>query len=236
MRLTLAIVLSCALSLPALAVPTFQIATVGFTDQEHTRDDGYQFSFFNGYNAAGQVIGGSERYNGGPDALGSSAWFYDGANTINIGLTGPEYTTSLGWRSSDAFELNEAGQVHGLSQRVDDSDVIIGYQAWLFDGANTVEIGLMDNEHIGGNNERSSVGSKLNQAGQVLGYSQRFQGGAADLGTSVWLYSGGTSTKIGLVGPDHTRDDGYLRSDQYTLNEAGQAVGNSTLFYGGPSE
>ena len=44
-------------------------------------------------NEAGQAVGFSYRFNGGSTDLGRSAWFYNGATTIDIGLTGTEYTS-----------------------------------------------------------------------------------------------------------------------------------------------
>ena len=56
---------------------------------EHTRNDGYKSAAFpTELNEAGQVRGYSDRYNGGSTDLGHSAWLYDGATTIDIGLTG----------------------------------------------------------------------------------------------------------------------------------------------------
>ncbi len=53
-----------------------------------------------------------------PRTSGISAWLYDGATTLNIGLTGSEYTRNDGYQdSSDAEQLNEAGQVSGYSER-----------------------------------------------------------------------------------------------------------------------
>ena len=50
---------------------------------------------------------------------GESAWLYDGATTINVGLTGAEHTRSDGYKRSEAYQMNEAGQVRGHSdQRV----------------------------------------------------------------------------------------------------------------------
>ena len=65
----------------------------------------------------GRSSGIANRYNGGSTNLGTSAWLYDGATTLNIGLTGSEYTRNDGYQRSDAEQLNEAGQVSGYSER-----------------------------------------------------------------------------------------------------------------------
>ena len=41
---------------------------------------------------------------------------------------------------------------------------------------------------------------QLNEAGQVLGYSNRYNGGSTSLGQSTWLYNGATTIDIGLTG------------------------------------
>jgi hypothetical protein len=67
----------------------------------------------------------------------------------------------------------------------------------------------------------------LNEAGKVIGSSYRYNGGSVQLGQSAWLYDGATNTNIGLIGPEHTRNDGGKYSQGSTLNEAGHVVGYS---------
>ncbi len=52
-----------------------------------------------------------------PRHLGQSAWLYDGATTLNIGLTGSEHTRNDGYQANHSQQLNEAGQVSGYSHR-----------------------------------------------------------------------------------------------------------------------
>jgi hypothetical protein len=216
---------------------------IGLTGPEHTNSNGYMVSSVytesdvDKLNEAGHVIGRSNRYNGGSTRLGLSAWLYNGTTTLDIGLTGPEYTRSDGYKYSWAYELNEAGQVHGFSDFFI-GDARAGQTAWLYDGAKTISIGLTGPEHTASDGFQHSeyrYGDTLNEAGQVLGHSSRFNGGGHDLGTSVWLYNGLTTIEIGLTGPDHTRDDGYKRSYAHYLNEAGQILGQSSQYNGGSS-
>ena len=229
-----------ALIEPATAVPVYNIVPLGLDDLEHTRNDGYKFSYANfsyanptyALNEAGQVIGYSERYNGGSTQLGYSAWLYDGATTIDIGLTGSEHTFSDGSKRSTPYQLNEAGQVSGLSWRYNGGSTHLGSSAWLYDGVTTIDIGLTGSEHTRGDGFKQSGAGPLNKAGQVLGYSIRFNGGT-DLGYSVWLYDGATTINVGLTGSEHTRSDGYKYSDAGQLNEAGQVSGHSCRYNGG---
>ena len=70
----------------------------------------------------------------------------------------------------------------------------------------------------------------LNQAGLIVGNSQRYNGGNIDLGRSTWVYNGTTTVKTGLAGPEHTRTDGYRFSQSYLINELGQTIGTSNRY------
>jgi hypothetical protein len=218
---------------------------IGLTDAEHTRSTGYKFSslVYTQLNEAGQVIGTSDRFNsGGPGSnLGKSAWLYNGTTTINIGLTGSEHTRSDGYKYSeyatDYFsELNEAGQVAGYSRRYNGS-ADWGQSAWLYDGTTTVDIGQTGSEHTRNDGYRFSSALQPNEAGQVIGFSDRYNGGSTNLGRSAWLYNGATTINIGLTGSEHTRNDGYKYSDyriaNLQLNDAGKAIGYSYRYSGG---
>jgi hypothetical protein len=206
---------------------------LGLTGTEYTRNDGYKFSRAGELNESGQVVGYSQRYNGGSD-WGESAWRYDGVTTIALGLTGPEYTRNDGYKSSGADYLNEAGQVAGYSGRYSGS-FDIGQSAWLYNGATTINIGLTGPEHTHDGGSRSSGPKNLNELGQVAGYSYRYNGGSTLLGSSTWLYNGVTTIVVGLTGTEYTRNDGYKVSAADYLNEAGQVAGYSGRYSGNAS-
>jgi hypothetical protein len=168
--------------------------------------------------------------------VGSNAWLYDGATTIQLGLTGAEHTRNDGLQLSGASQLNEASQVIGTSSRYNGATAL-GSSAWLYDGTTTIQIGLTGPEHT--RNDGYKLGffaagkRSLNEAGHVIGYANRYNGGSIDLGYSVWLYHGATTVQIGLTGPEFTRNDGYKRSDPIQLNEVGQVIGTSYRYNGG---
>ena len=198
---------------------------IGLTGAEHTRNDGYKSSEAFQLNEAGQVLGYSYRYNGGSTDMGYSAWLYDGATTIELGLTGSEYTRNDGYKSSAAYWLNKAGQTVGYSTRYNGGSTILGNSAWLYDGATTIDIGLTGPEHY------ESTIEQLNEAGQVRGWSRRSGGGL-----SAWVYDGATTIEVGLTGTEYTRNDGYKYSQAYRLNEAGQVSGSSQRYNGGSTD
>jgi hypothetical protein len=213
---------------------------IGLADSEHSSSDGRRYSepWYVDLNEAGQVTGTSYRYNGGSTFRGRSGWLYNGTTTINIGLTDSEHTSGYGERHSFPAVLNEAGQVRGYSFRYSPSGAHLGTSVWLYDGRNTMNVGLTGPEHtrIDGYKYSVGYGSRLNESGRVLGYANRYNGGSKDLGTSVWLYDGATTRDIGLTGSEHTRNDGYKASYGGQFNEAGQAVGYSSRFNGGNTD
>ena len=88
--------------------------------------------------------------------MGASAWLYDGATTIDIGLTGPEHTRNDGYKASVPKLVNEAGQVSGSSGRYNGGSTDLGSSAWLYNGATTIDIGLTGSEHTRNNGYKYS--------------------------------------------------------------------------------
>ena len=207
---------------------------LGLTGSEHTRNDGFQRNEPQKINEAGQAIGRSDRYNGGNDDLGDSAWFFDGTNTINVGLTGSEHTRSDGFKSGEARYLNELGQVAGVSGRFSGNSQT-GVSAWLYEGTETIDLSLTESEYIRNDGHRHSNVIALNEAGQVLGFSARYNGGSVYLGQETWLYEGGSRTSLGLGGTEHTRGDGYISNDSYSVSDNGDVFGYAERFNSGNS-
>lgn len=205
---------------------------IGLTGTEHTSNEGINDSSVESLNDSGQVIGNSTRFNGGSEGRGLSAWLYDGSRTTKIGLTGAEHSRNNGYKFNRVLELNEAGQVMGLTARFSGGSRNLGQSAWLYDGGRSVNIGLTGVEHTGDDGSKTSRGWQLNESGQVIGVSFRNNGGSTNLGESAWLYNGSRTVNIGLTGPEHTRDDGYRISGARQLNESGQAIGGSGRYNG----
>lgn len=207
-------------------------ANVGLIGTGYTRDDGYRKSFLVDLNQAGQVGGSSNRYNGAT-WLGQSAWLYNGASTVKLGLTDAEHTRVDGWQVSIVDFISQAGKVAGYSARYQSGSTINwGSTAWLYNGTSTTNIGLTDAEHTSGNGSRISLNKFINQAGMVAGVANRYDGSFTDIGETAWLYNGTATVNIGLTDAEHTRNNGYRFSRVEFLNEAGQAAGKATRFNG----
>ena len=119
--------------------------------------------------AAGRVVGSSKRYNGGATELGSNVWFYNGATTTIIGLTGAEHTSSSGVKSSFNVVRGAGGQVLGESSRFNGGSTNLGQSLWLYNGVTTIDVGLTDSEYTRNDGYKSSSAGLINSAGQFIG-------------------------------------------------------------------
>lgn len=210
---------------------------IGLSDAEHTRQDGYRYGEAMHLNEAGQVAGTSTRYHG-MTIRGSTAWLYNGTESMNVGLTDTEHTDDNGYRESFVKDLNQAGQVVGFSTRYNQTNTFLGVSAWLYDNNATRVIGLTDAAHTDNNGYRENrVTSRLNEAGQVAGYARRFSDEGLNLGLTSWFYDGSQTREIGLTDAMHTSSDGtrYQTADTL-LNEAGQVAGAAIRYNGGVGE
>jgi hypothetical protein len=194
---------------------------------------GQRSSWVGAQNSAGHVAGVADTYSGST-YTGQTAWLYKNGTTQTMGLSGAAFTTADGVRYASISALNNTGQVLGYTLRQDVPGVP-GSTAWLFDGASTQAIGLSGAAYIrGGTGEQRGLGVALNDAGQAVGTSARFNG-VADAGTDAWIYSGGMAKQIGLTGAAYTDlATGYRSSNVLSMNQAGQATGFSMRMNLGP--
>lgn len=232
-RLVLSLVLTALTSIAFAQTSQWEITRLGFTDSDHTKSDGYQFSEALAINAQGQVIGYSERY-GGSGYKGTSGWFYDGSNLVQLGLTGSTfgYIRYDGRSEVNAGFLNDAGQVAGTSTRYYSFYYpgSLGTAAWLYDGGNTIELGLTGSDYTDSNGFETSSVSALNNLGQVAGTTNRLAGGQA-----TWIYNGASTLRVGLTGAEFTKTlssgDAQYSAVQ-AMNELGHIIGYSSRYSG----
>lgn len=202
---------------------------IGLIDMEHTHNaDGAHASSIAFLNEAGQVAGYSTRYGAGGESLGHSAWLHSNGQTLGIGLTDTEHTRDTdGYRRVDIHQMNEAGQVLGSAHRYAAGGAFNGVSVWLDSNGITTNVGLADTEHTRDTDgHRYSFAGSMNEAGQVIGRSNRYAAGGASMGQNAWLYSNGNTVGIGLMDAEHTsQTDGTRYSYAVDLNEAGQVIG-----------
>jgi hypothetical protein len=196
---------------------------IGPLDSDHTRPDGYRFNVAGFLNDAGYILGSAKRFSGYTD-IGESVWLSNGLSTVEIGFVDSDHTRSDGYRWSVGSQLNAASQAAGHSARFE-GDNSIGYNAWFYNGINTIEIGLKDSEHTQFNGYQSSTVWRLNDAGFVSGDSTRFYTNIDSAGQSSWLYNGESTVNIGLTSEEFAFGDGTHYSQCVQMNQKGQVVG-----------
>ena len=230
---TATLVMSAACVMPVFADHADEIYRLGFTGTGYQRtSDGYERSFVQFLNPAGQAVGYSSRYNGTADN-GQSVWLDDGSGPTRLGLTGTGYQrTSDGYEYSVAQSFNAAGQVAGYSYRYDGT-AGRGRAPWLDDGSGPTHIGLRGTGYQNADTGYEySVAYALNEAGQALGYSSRYNG-TDYIGRAAWRDDGSGPTRLGFSGTGYQRPhNGWEESFAEFINEAGQAVGWSSRFNG----
>lgn len=91
-------------------------------------------------------------------------------------------------------------------------------------------VGLYDAAHTSSSGEQNNWAQRINSAGAVAGWALRY--GTNYVGYSAWLYSNGSTQRIGLTDAAHTRSDGYQSSYVTGLNDAGQVIGYASRFAG----
>jgi probable HAF family extracellular repeat protein len=182
---------------------------------------GGSFSFANGINDAGQVVGFSST--AGDATVG--AFLYSGGVMTNLG--------TFGGLDTQANGINASGQVVGYSYTAGNATI----DAFLYSGGVLTDLGT-----LGGSLTEANA---INNAGQVVGEAAL----TGNLSADAFLYSGGVMTDLGSLGSNSsatginasgqvvidTSSGGFLYSGgvmtslgtfQPTgINDAGQIVG-----------
>ena len=119
--------------------------------------------------------------------MGETAWLYNGATTVAVGLTGSEHTRNDGYKFSDTTQLNETGQVGGFSYRYNGGGTQLGQDAWLYDSQLDQSFSL--NLSTRSDGYAFSQAHYLGEDGLVLGTYSLFDALDNDLGTRAFSFS-----------------------------------------------
>ncbi len=193
---------------------------------------------------AGQAAGQSERFDSAGNALGDDAWFFNGAASRQIGLTGGVYSYQSNpgdvQQNSSIEYLNSAGEVAGDSTRYGNFGTDIGNDTWFFNGASTVQIGLTGNGYTytdsNGVHQTSTI-EGMNSSGSVVGFSDEYPGGFYSAGPAVapWIYNPTTAVTTPLE-LTSSPDVQFSSDDILSINDAGDIYGTYDLYDGTTDE
>jgi hypothetical protein len=210
---------------------------IGLTDAAHQQADGSSNNEPSALNVAGQVIGTATRSNAAHSFADYDAWLYSPAtnSTQVIGLTDPAHTsTANGYSQNSASSINAAGQVVGSAERFS-GGTQQGFDTWFYSPTTHTSqvIGLTDSTHIQTGGYAMNQIAATNDAGQVIGFGNRYSGSTVE-GQDAWLYSATTNTTqvIGLTDSAHTQTGGYANNQSGYLNAAGYVAGYAQRFNG----
>lgn len=214
---------------------------VGLTDAEHTTAifPLYQNSGVIGV-VSGRAFGHSQRFAGGSEARGQTAWTWTsaGGHTV-IGDTDAEHTrVSDGARTSAVIAVSAAGAAMGYSDRYGVVGAPSGYagrDAWVWSEAGGLRrLSVIDAAHTRTDGYRASAPSAINVAGQVVGYAERYDGDTPR-GQSAWFYDPATDVRTPLdfpVGGAAPAQSALAFTEAAVLTARGEVAGIYKIFNG----
>lgn len=173
-------------------------------------------------------------------ALGVDAWAFDGMTTRLIGLQGGEYEVVRGgliYREGSVvggrgFGRMVAGHADRPGASVGSS---LGKDTWIDDGASSVRTnpfgGVYQWTDGAGRVRRDSTTLPALATGVVGGTAKRFDASGASLGSDAWVYAGGTTHVVEVVGSPYEQvvAGGIRRTSTIVEVRAdGASVGHAT--------
>jgi len=190
----------------------------------------------------GRIFGRSTRYSGGPSGTGFASWTANGTTGVStrIGLFdqggGNQFTGSGNLQTTITTAFTNAGFAAGTSARYLGDSQQLGNGFWLYrpSDASSVRVGFFTGNYISSTHTASgqmdSATRHLNEAGQAIGYSNIYNGGASVVGQAAWVATAATgiTTRIGLTGAGYITNAGAEFSGASDLSQSGYIVGDST--------
>lgn len=208
---------------------TIQIGLVGGV---YTRSTGRQISYPERQNEAGYIAGFSVRTPDWSTDNGRNVWVWNGTTTTQIGLTGSAHTGSAGYQRSELRYLTESNLVTGSSERITGVNRINGYDAWMWDGTTTTQMGLTGGVYTGSGGWQHSSISRGNESGVFIGSSMRYTGLYTPIGQDVWYFDPLTRITTPLI-MSIRPEDNYAYSEPSLLTASGFLIGYYKYFVDG---
>jgi hypothetical protein len=189
------------------------------------------------------VLGSSNRYSATAQ-VGSDIWVYNPttAVTTQIGLFGTAYTKADGTRNPTVLgaNMNASGQVVGTASRYTSTGGSLGTDAWFWDGTTNTVLGLSGSQYTQASTGQRitalNVTGAINNSGQIIGTSTRWNAANLNTGADAWIYTSSTTSysQIGLTGGSWESTTGTAAGTRSSavsrINSTGRVVGTSNRY------
>lgn len=194
---------------------------LGFLSTAGTDSRGRPTSFAYGVNDAGTAAGWAQVYDSSHNSVGREAVLYQNGAVTDLGNLG---TSSTGAVNSYGYNINNSGQIVGLSDVYDANHVAKGQAAFVSLNGQTTVIGNFGTD---ANGQGFSAAASINDAGQVAGGSEIYDANHVDHGSAAFIWQNGQMTRLGNLGTDA---NGNGSSTAQAINNVGQIIGSSDVY------
>jgi len=179
-------------------------------------------------NSFGVSTGSADKYVGGvKKGQFAVRWNADGSAT-ELGVLGGDANAIA---ESIARDINDSGTVVGAGYKLVNG-VDQAWRAVRWDGSSTVatELGTLGTDPTG-SSSYDNIARKINNAGIIIGESDKFERGFfLGIRPVRWAPGGTAATELGHLG---TTVNGYTNGWTADINEAGRIVGRMTKYVNG---
>lgn len=213
---------------PGTTIPT-ELGPIGSTS------DGTANATAFAINASGTIVGGGEKYVGN-SGQGYRAARWDAGSLIATELDNLG-TANSGLTQNYAIAVNTANTAVGYGTKYTEG-IERGTRAIRWDAGTTTAIelgnlGTGSNPFGGASDYTSSRANAINAQGTVVGFANKYVGGANRGKRAVRWDAGGTvATELGNLG---TLANGSTSSEAYAINDTGTVVGFAEKYVSGSS-
>jgi len=220
------------------AADSYELTWLGLAGSQFVDATGKVYA--EGYEIAdnGLVLGRNRIYYGGTTNLGDAWWVSDGETTTRVGLLDAAHTKSTGYQMTYVLGFYGGGQfVGGESQKYRADDSTISNTPWIFDGTQTIALGLTGAAYTHADGYTQPSRWEGGDNGNFAGMNVIYNGGTTNMGTAGWVYdySTDTHTRVGLTGAQYVRDDGYERVAIGRVSPDGNYIFGRSYLYSGMS-
>jgi hypothetical protein len=220
------------------AADSYSLTWMGLTSADFLSASGTTLAESIAISENGYVAGRNQIYYGGTSDFGDAFWVYDGVTTERVGLFDAAHTRSSdGYQNTaiigfldegpDTFLMGDSRQYFGTSQ--------VGSTPWLWDGTQTIKLGLTGAEYTHADGYVVSGRWEFGSNGNTAGTTTIYNGTATSVGLAGWVYNyaADTTTRVGLTGAQYVRSDGFAQTKIGRVSQGGDYVFGRTYRYDG---